>query len=703
MLRKCPTRVNGSAAFLFALICLASGATPTAATLPPEPASTGSLEHKLPAGLSEDESREITSDLQALRMKLAGLRPTESPAALADRYADAALYEKSVTWALKYEASLDAPVIQMIRRSLRQGHVRADALLAGQSPWTNEKGRLLRGFRSVVDGSTQPYGVVVPSSYDGSKPMRLDVVLHGSLSRWGGSAELRFETWFKPNEAGGIATNDDYIEVYPLGRVENGYRWAGETDIFEAIEAVSRNYKIDRDRIVLRGFSMGASGTWHVGLKHPDRFVALGPYSGYVDTRKFSAELADRGFAVGSLPSYQEKTLTLLDAVRYAANAGMVPAIAAHGGEDGSAMRNHLNMANTMAAEGQQMVNLVAQGAAHVINPATKAKQLELIRLYAERGLNHAPRHVHFVTWSLRYNRCHWLELLQLDEHYTRTEMLMTATPDGSVKVSTAKNAAQFAIHPPMLQAVGATLEIDGQTITLPPAAPGAKPGTWVFTRRNGTWVCSGRGDEWQATGKSPGLQGPIDDAFTSAFLCVRGTGQPWHPAVGAWADASLRRFAQEWERFMGGPLPVKADTEVTDDDLRTKHLILFGDPASNSWIARALPRLPVKWTREEVRFGSKAYAAADHAPVLISPNPLPGGAGRYIVINSGHTFHEAEFTSPNYLLFPRLGDWAVIQTLPDAAAWRPAAPFPETTVAAGLFDEQWQVVREDLPPGQNP
>lgn len=674
-----------------------------AATLPPEPASTGGLEHKLPAGLSEDESREITSDLQALRMKLAGLRPAESPAALADRYADAALYEKSVTWALKYEASLDAPVIQMIRRSLRQGHLRADALLAGHSPWTNEKGRLLRGFRSVVDGSTQPYGVVVPSSYDGFKPMRLDVVLHGSLSRWGGSAELRFETWFKPNEAGGIATNDDYIEVYPLGRVENGYRWAGETDIFEAIEAVSRNYKIDRDRIVLRGFSMGASGTWHVGLKHPDRFVALGPYSGYVDTRKFSAELADRGFAVGSLPSYQEKTLTLLDAVRYAANAGMVPAIAAHGGEDGSAMRNHLNMANTMAAEGQQMVNLVAQGAAHVINPATKAKQLELIRLYADRGLDHAPRHLHFVTWSLRYNRCHWLELLQLDEHYTRTEMLMTATPDGSVKVSTAKNAAQFAIHPPMLQAVGATLEIDGQTITLPPAAPGAKPGTWVFTRRNGTWVCSGRGGEWQATGKSPGLQGPIDDAFTSAFLCVRGTGQPWHPAVGAWADASLRRFAQEWERFMGGPLPVKDDTEVTDDDLRTKHLILFGDPASNSWIARALPRLPVKWTREEVRFGSKAYAAADHAPVLINPNPLPGGAGRYIVINSGHTFHEAEFTSPNYLLFPRLGDWAVIKTLPDAEAWRPAIPFPETTVEAGLFDEQWQVAPESLPPAQNP
>ncbi|HEY0865277.1 MAG TPA: prolyl oligopeptidase family serine peptidase [Lacunisphaera sp.] len=695
MIRNCPALVGGCVAFLLTLLRLSGDPTPA-----------GAPGHALPAGVSENDAREITEALQSLRMKMLRLDPAESPGSPASRtdlLADVALYEKCVTWALKYEPALDAPAIQMIRRSLRQGHLRADALLGGQTPWTTEKGRILRGFRSDLDGSTQPYGVVVPAGYDGTRPLRLDVVLHGSLSRWAGSAELRFETWFKPNEAGGVASDEDYIEIYPLGRVENGYRWAGETDIFEAIEAVSRNYRIDRDRIVLRGFSMGASGTWHVGLKHPDRFVALGPYSGYVDTRKFSAELADRGFAVGTLPSYQEKTLTLLDAVRYAANVGMVPAIAAHGGEDGSAMRNHLNMANTMAAEGQQMVNLVAQGAAHVINPVTKAKQLELIRFYADRGLDRAPRQLHFVTWSLRYNRCHWLELLRLDEHYARTEMHLTATATGSLKVTTAKNIAQFAIHPPMLQTAGATLEIDGHTISLPDTAGVANPSTWVFTRQNGLWTCSGRRDEWRATGKTPGLQGPIDDAFTSAFLCVRGTGQPWHPAVGAWADASLRRFAHEWERFMGGPLPVKDDTEVTADDLRTKNLVLFGDPASNSWIAQALPELPVKWSREEVRFGDKAYAAADHAAVLISPNPLPGATGRYLVINSGHTFHEAEFTSPNYLLFPRLGDWAVIKALPAAAAWRPAPPFPEATIEAGLFNEQWQVVPAALPAAQNP
>ena len=42
---------------------------------------------------------------------------------------------------------------------------------------------------------------------------------------------------------------------------------------------------------------------------------------------------------------------------------------------------------------------------------------------------------------------------------------------------------------------------------------------------------------------------------------------------------------------------PVKDDTEVTEDDVRNKHLILFGDPGSNPWIAKALPQLPLTWT----------------------------------------------------------------------------------------------------------
>ena len=57
-----------------------------------------------------------------------------------------------------------------------------------------------------------------------------------------------------------------------------------------------------------------------------------------------------------------------------------------------------------------------------------------------------------------------------------------------------------------------------------------------------------------------------------------------------------------------------------------------------------------------------------------------------YVVLNSGHTFKEADLKGTNALLYPRLGDWAVIKPTPtekDPAAYE--------VVAAGLFDENWQ------------
>jgi hypothetical protein len=239
---------------------------------------------------------------------------------------DAAIFAKGATWALRFEATLSPKDAALVRKALDHGLRRA---ADPEQSWAKKKGKVARGYRSAIDDSVQPYGLIIPAGYDPAKPLRLDVILHGSQQP-GGLSELRHIDRFDDNDdpsAKGPA--QDFIELHPLGRVENGYRFAGETDVFESIESVCRNYSIDRNRIVLRGMSMGASGTWHLGLKRPDQFVALGPYCGYVDTHKFSETPIKTFVKVGPLPDYQEKTLTMLDSMDYAANAGMVPAIAA--------------------------------------------------------------------------------------------------------------------------------------------------------------------------------------------------------------------------------------------------------------------------------------------------------------------------------------------------------------------------------------
>ena len=600
---------------------------------------------------------------------------------------DVDVFADGVWHALRFDTSFTKADVQAMERAGKRFTERLDAK---SKPWTTKHGKVVRGFHSAIDGSVQPYGVIIPKSYDGTKPMRLDVVLHGS-SKPVGMSELRFIARFDEGDLEkGNAPDVDFIELHPLGRVENCYRWAGETDVFEAIEAVCRNYKIDRDRIVLRGMSMGASGTWHLGLKHPSRFVALGPYCGYVDTHRFSETPIPGFIKVGPLPVHQERGLHMLDSIDYAANAGVVPAIAAIGDKD-VFFQSHVHMKEVMAKEGLEMVNLISPGTGHTIDPVTHREQMRRIGEHVAKGLDHARKALRFVTWTLKYNRCHWLELLALGEHYERAEIIAKAAEDGSVEVSLAKNITQFAIHPPMLVSPNAKVRIAGAEITLPKRTA-SEPQALVFALEQGKWKFAGPRASVALTGKRPGVQGPIDDAFASPFLCVRGTGTPWNSAVGAWADASLRRFAYEFARYMRGDLPVKNDTDVTEADVRTKHLILFGDPGSNPWIAKALPKLPLTWTRDTVKLGTESYAAKDHAPVLINASPFPGAGDHYVVINSGHTFHEKEFAAFNYLLFPRHGDWAVMKLSAGAEAWKPGTPtFPEEAVRAGYFNEAWK------------
>jgi hypothetical protein len=349
--------------------------------------------------------------------------------------ADAEIFIKSEQWARRYpntdETSAD---VGLRKKALVRADQRLTLLKSGQHPWTAKRGRVVRGYRSIVDASVQPYGLIVPAGYDAAKPIRLDVVLHGSTKPRGDS-ELKFMERFDDGDANSTQLVDQpFIELHPLGRVENCYRWAGETDVFEAIDDVCRKYNIDRDRIVLRGMSMGASGTWHLGLKHPDKFVALGPYCGYVDTHRFSETPLETFVRVGPLPEYQERALHMLDSVDYAANAGVVPAIACMGEKD-VFFQAHVIMGEAMQREGLTMVNLISPGTGHVIDPVTHAEQLRRIGEYAERGIDHVPRQLRFVTWTLKYPRCHWLEVQGLGEHYRRSEISARILDDRAIEI----------------------------------------------------------------------------------------------------------------------------------------------------------------------------------------------------------------------------------------------------------------------------
>ena len=98
-----------------------------------------------------------------------------------------------------------------------------------------------------------------------------------------------------------------------------------------------------------------------------------------------------------------------------------------------------------------------------------------------------------------------------------------------------------------------------------------------------------------------------------------------------------------------------------------------------------------MKWTGDEILLGDERYAAAEHGLQLILPNPLSGAEGRYVVFNSGHTYHDSELRF-SYMVFPRLGDWAITEVGandPDS----PTHAVSEAVLKSGFFDETWQEV----------
>ncbi|QDV36057.1 prolyl oligopeptidase family serine peptidase [Tautonia plasticadhaerens] len=597
-----------------------------------------------------------------------------------DAFADVAVFLKAAEWIDRHGEYFEEGSAAWTLDALDRGLARAEQAIGGDRPWTTAGGGVVRGYVSKVDGSVQPYAVYRPEGLDREARVRLDVVLHGRNARLN---EVRF---IRDHE--GKATPegiDERIVLHVYGRGNNAYRWAGESDVFEAIAAVRRTERIDPERIVLRGFSMGGAGAWHLGLHHPSLWAAVEAGAGFSETIHY-AKLED-------IPEYQRKALHIYDAADYALNASNVP-IVGYGGEEDPQLRASENVVEALRvlgfettteglqtrAEGLEFLRVVGAGMGHRVDEASRAVIDAFVDEHAERGVAFDRPRVRFVTYTAKYHRAAWIQVEELIEHYARATVEAEVDPEsrGVVEVAT-ENVAVLAVE----RQVADRARIDGVELPLADAAGSLLPSVY-YRRRGDSWFAldydESREIQLNATArKRPGIQGPIDDAFTGSFLCVRGTGPAWNPRVQRWAEERLDCFASEWDEWMRGDLPIKDDADVTAEDLRRSHLVLFGDPGSNRLIGQLLPELPLAWTRDRVGF-LDPFEAADHAPAMIAPNPL--NSGRYVVVNSGHTFGADAFRGTNALLYPRLGDYAVFRVDDDGGE----------VVSSGYFDESWRL-----------
>jgi pimeloyl-ACP methyl ester carboxylesterase len=621
---------------------------------------------------------ELGKEIESLRKDLKG-----NPKLLA-LLPDVQVYHKAVDWALRYDEFYTPAEIRTAHALLKQGMERAADLRFGKAPWATATGLVVRGYISKIDGSVQPYGLVVPPTYQPNLPFhyRLDLWCHG---RGETLTELAFINGRQRSPGEFTPPNAFVLHLY--GRYCNANRFAGEVDCFEAMDSVKARYPIDENRVVIRGFSMGGAACWDLAVHHPSVWAAAAPGAGFSETADFLKVFQNEKVQP---TEYEKKLWHLYDATDYAENLFDCPTVAYSGEIDRQKQAADM-MAKALEGTGMELTHIIGPKTGHAYHPEAKKEVSRRIDSIVGRGRNPVPSEVRLTTWTLRYNQCAWLTIDELEHHWERASVDVTI--DGNhMNIASVKNVAGLTISIPPGYAPGPQLL--GKSDVIGQLQNGERGAVLARTDRSLTVHLRREKDKWKLVPsaddgtlhKRHGLQGPIDDAFFDRFLMVRPTGKPLNEKVGTWARAEREHAIDHWRRQFRGDAPQRDDTDVTDADIASSNLILWGDPSSNKVLAKIADRLPIRWDADGVHVGDRTYSADHHVPVLIYPNPL--NPKRYVVLNSGFTFREYDYLN-NARQVPKLPDYAVVDVNVPVSSRHPGG-----IVTADFFDEKWQLTK---------
>ncbi|MSQ93617.1 MAG: hypothetical protein EXR98_03570 [Gemmataceae bacterium] len=614
--------------------------------------------------------------------------------ALLEFLPDVQIYYNAVYYALKYDEFHAPGEFASAKKLLQQGHERAKQLREGQTPWNTATGLVVRGYRSKIDDSVQPYGLVVPASYKaGSVHHRLDLWFHGRGEKL---SELNFIEG-RSKDPGQFTPSHAFV-LHPYGRYCNANHFAGEIDTFEAIEHARKHYPIDVNRISVRGFSMGGAACWNFAVHYPGLWAAAAPGAGFSETPAFLRVFQKETIKPNA---WEKKLLHWYDCTDWAGNLYNLPTVA-YSGENDSQKQAADIMGEAMKKEGLNLVHVIGPKTGHSYHPEARAEINRRMDSIVGKGRDSLPKQIHFTTYTLRYNAMSWVIVDELNEHWARAKISASLENGNIVKVHTSNvTAFTLAIRPGYSPFLGTPRVLIDPPVMFAPPFPGLPYGvealvgaspmsdrSWVshFRKIDGKWKLVDKADDGTLA-KRHGLQGPIDDAFMSSFVMVRQT--PKRPIndyakLYNWIDKEMEHAVDHWRKQFRGELKVIDDTEVDDKIIANSNLILWGNHHTNEIIAKIADKLPIRWNNKGVTVGERTFGRYNHVPVLIYPNPL--NPKKYVVLNSGFTFREYDYLN-NARQIPRLPDWAILDIDQPRTSQRPAG-----IVDAGFFDERWQL-----------
>jgi len=188
------------------------------------------------------------------------------------------------------------------------------APLASCADDTSVDGFVAHEYRSST-GVKLPYRLYVPAAAERDQMLPLILYLHGrggagvdNRKQISGGNAAGTRIWIEP------AMQERHPAFVLAPQIPEKTTWHASSDeplphiaaLFELLDQLSSEQRIDRRRIYVVGQSLGAFGAWDLIARHPDMFAAAVPLCGGGDTKRI---LSARDVAVWAFHGAKDATV----------------------------------------------------------------------------------------------------------------------------------------------------------------------------------------------------------------------------------------------------------------------------------------------------------------------------------------------------------------------------------------------------------
>lgn len=559
---------------------------------------------------------------------------------------------ESLLWRIEHLTSLieagdkDRGYIEReIRNTLRMTR----SLKEGKDPYFNRRDQVQRrGYRSSVDGSLQPYVLYVPPGWkeEDDKKFAIVIALHGlnsgpmkALKTVLGIAMREGETKRQMERSPAPAQRVPMFVLAPFGFGNSGYRTFGEVDVLEALAQVTSRYRIHPDRVYITGASMGGIGAASLPLHFPDRFAAAAPLCGYHSMFLY------RGVTKKPLRPFERFLLESRSNAYWAPGGRYVPMYIVHGLKDRPAqskvlVKRYKDLKYDMLYETPDLEH-------NVWDSTYQNKRIFAhFRPYRRKA---RPRRVNLHTASLRYASSYYLRVDAMESYGEWATVDADWQKDNTIALHT-RNVAKITVrNDEELRGDGPlTVSIDDTSLDV-----SETESAWTLAKGPSGWAPVERNESVEAPEtKRNGMSGPIWDAQHEPLLFVYGT-----------QDKAEENLSKRLARNMASSRPgvtvhreVKADRDVTEEDIASKSLAIIGTPKGNSLLCGIARKLPIRVSNNAIVAGKKRLQGIAPAAAFIYPNPL--NPKRYVVVYTGVSAEALFYVNhlpqmlPDYIVF---------------------------------------------------